>query len=168
MYSEIVEQLHQRAMTLLKQGRMTEAGGVFRQLIEEGSTDPMHMSYHGLTLTMAKRNCRAGLEYCERAMSLGAHAPQLYLNLVRVYEMLGERGNAVKALRGGIRRNPKDKRLIKEIDRLSPRRQPPLKFLHRDQFVNKHLAKMIAKSHADAPGSSDAPVGHKVRKLRHA
>jgi len=168
MYSEEVEQLDRRAKALLKQGRLVEAGEVFRQLIEEGSTDPFHLSYHGLTLTMARRNSRAGIEYCKRAMSLGAHAPQLYLNLVHVYEMLGERCDAVKVLRGGIRRNPKDKRLLKEIQRLSPRRQPPLKFLHRDQFLNKHLAKMIAKSNAKSKESPAVPVGHKVRKLRHA
>jgi len=157
------EKLFQRGTVLLRQGRMAEAGAVFKQLVVQGSTDPLHLSYHGLLLTMARRKCGQGVDYCQKAIALRGNDPQLYLNLVRVHELLGERDKAVKVLRTAIRKIPKNKRLFKEIQRLSPRRQPPLSFLRRDQFLNKHLAKLIDR-YSKGTGSRR----RKVHQPRHA
>jgi hypothetical protein len=35
--------------------------------------------------------------------------------------------------------------MLLQINRLSPRRKPPLRFLHRDNAVNRHLAILQAK-----------------------
>ena len=85
-----------RGMSLLKQGRLTEASELFRQLVDEGSTEPLHLSYHGFLLATVRNKPDLGLEYCQRAVSLGEDEPAIYLNLVRAHEKIGERGKAVR------------------------------------------------------------------------
>jgi tetratricopeptide (TPR) repeat protein len=144
METETRNKLFHRGMVLFKQGRLNEAGEVFRHLVERGSTDPLHLSYHGLLMATVRGKPREGRKICERAVSLGAYEAQIFLNLVRVHEALGERHKAVEVLRAGIRRNRGDRRLLKAIERLSPRK-PPLRSLHRDHPLNKHLGILISR-----------------------
>ncbi len=134
-----------RGIVLFRQGRLTEASAVFSHLVNAVSTDPIHLSYHGLHTATVRGKPDAGRKICEHAVNLGAYEPQIFLNLVRLYETLGEVAKAVEVLRAGIRCHRGDQRLLREIQRLSPRRRPPLSMVHRDHFLNKHLAILLAR-----------------------
>jgi hypothetical protein len=123
---------------------LTEASSIFQRLADAEAADPLHLSYHGLLTATVGRNPREGRRICELAVTLTACEPQILFNLVRTLEVAGDTARAVEVLRTGIRQNPGDKRLLKEINRLSPRRRPPLSMVHRDQFLNKRLAILLA------------------------
>jgi hypothetical protein len=122
-----------------------DAATVFRQLVEEGSQDPLHLSYCGLLTATAHGKPREGVQLCERAVAFGAYEPEIYLNLVRVYELCGLRSKAVETLRRGLRQTPGHKAMLAKIEKLSPRRKPPLSMVSRDHPANKQLAIMLAK-----------------------
>lgn len=151
METEGRNKLFHRGMVLFRQGRLNEAGAVFGHLVEQGSSDPLHLSYHGLLMATVEGKPRQGLKVCERAVNLGGYEPQVFLNLARVHELLGEREKAAEVVRAGIRRNRGDRRLLKVIERLSPRK-PPLRSLHRDHPLNKHLGILISRCSKGASG----------------
>ncbi len=146
--------LYMKALTLCKNGRLRDAADVFRRLIEEGSQDPRHLSYCGLLTATIHGQPRKGLELCERAVASGAYEPQIYLNLVRVYELTGQRQRAIEMLRRGLRQSPNDKRLLKKINELSPRQKPPLSMVRRSHPVNKQLAILLTKLRRDEGGQA--------------
>ena len=146
MNGDVTKKLFARGMVLFRQSRLIEAGEVFRNLVEdEESNDPLHLSYHGLLTATVQKKPREGREICQRAVALGSYEPQIFLNLVRVHETLDEFDKAAEVLRAGIRRNLGDRRLLREIQRISPRKTPPLSRLHRDNFLNRHLAILIGR-----------------------
>ena len=137
--------VYRRGVALCRKGMLTDAALLFRELIEGGSEDPLHLSFCGL-LTVTVHGRRAeGLELCRRAAQFGADEPDVVLNLARLYEMTGERTKALKLLRRGLRENPKHPRLLDRINRLSPRRTPPLSMVDRNNPINKQLAILLAK-----------------------
>ena len=152
--------LSKKGLLLCKKGRLRDAADVFRRLIEEGSQDPRHLSHCGLLTATVHDRPREGLELCERAVASGAYEPQIYFNLVRVYELTGQRQRAIEMLRRGLRQTPKNKALLKKINELSPRRQPPLSMVRRDHPVNKHLAILLAKFR---PGEGGQPEEKKKK-----
>ena len=125
---------------MCRDGRLSDGAVVFMRLIEDGSDDPLHLSYHGLFTATVRGNPIEGRRLCERALQFGAYDPQLVLNLVRLYEADRQIGKAVRLLRRGIRENPGNPKLLEQINRLSPRRRPPLSFVDRDNVVNKQMA----------------------------
>ena len=163
--------LFRRGITLFRQGRLTEASSIFQRLIDAGDTDPLHLSYHGLLTATVGRNPSEGRRICERSVTLAPCEPQVFLNLVRILEIAGDVAGAVKVLRAGIRQNPDNKRLFNEINRLSPRRQPPLSMFHRDQYLNKRLAILLAglskrSGKKPATASSKESAAPALRRLR--
>ena len=134
-----------RGLGLCRKGMLAEASTVFRHLVDEGSDTPLHLSYCGLLTAVLHGRHAEGLELCERSLCFGALEPEIVLNLARVYEACGEHRKAVELLRRGLREKPKHRGMLKRINRLSPRRRRPLRFLHRDSFLNKHLAILQAK-----------------------
>jgi hypothetical protein len=134
-----------QGLVLCRKGMLEEAADVFRQVVEEGSRDPRHLSYCGLLTATVKNKPRDGLQLCERAVKAGACEPEFILNLVRACEACGLRNRAVEYLRKGLRQTPGHKKMLKKIDQLSPRRKPPLAMVDRDHPVNKQLAIAMAK-----------------------
>ena len=141
-----------QGMALCRKGMLRDAAIVFRQLVEEGSQDPLHLSYCGLLTATVLGKPRDGLKLCERAVSFGAYEPQIYLNLVRIYEVCGLHNKAVAILRQGLRQTPGHKVMLAKIEELSPRRKPPLSMVSRNHPANKGLAIMIAKMSGEYTG----------------
>ena len=139
------ERLFRRGLALCRKGLLSDAAVMFRRLIDGGSEEPLHLSYCGLLTATVHGRRSEGMELCERALQLGAYEPEVILNLARLYESLGSRQKAIKLLRRGLRETPRHPAMMKQIDRLSPRRRPPLSLVERDQFVNKRLAILLAR-----------------------
>ena len=135
-----------KGLGMFRRGMLSEATAVFQQLVTGGSDDPRHLSFCGLLTATVKGRRREGLQLCERAMALGGNEPEFAANLARLYELTGERTKAVVVLRRGLRETPDDPRMLEQINRLSPRQVPPLSFLSRDHFLNRHLSTLLAKA----------------------
>ena len=140
------DRLFRRGLAICRKGRLSEAAVVFRRLVDGGSEEPLHLSYSGLLTATVGGRRPEGLELCERALEFGAYEPEVIVNLARLYESLGSRQNAIKLLRRGLRESPHHHpAMMSQIERLSPRRQPPLSMIDRDHLLNKHLAILLAR-----------------------
>jgi tetratricopeptide (TPR) repeat protein len=134
-----------RGLSLCRKGMLSQASAIFQHLVDDGSDLPSHLSYCGLLTAIVHGKQSEGLALCERALCFGALEPDIVLNLARVYERCGERQKALNLLRRALRDKPRHRGLLKRINRLSPRRRRPLRFLHRDHFLNKQIAILLAK-----------------------
>ena len=139
------ESLFTRARIALEQGLLTEASNMFAALADDCDYDARFLSYRGLLLAIRERRVSEGTAMCKRAITLASSEPEMYLNLARLYTSTGQHQNAVATLRRAIRTGAKNKAVMKEIQRLSPRAVPPIKSLHRDHVLNDVLGKLRAR-----------------------
>lgn len=153
------ENLYKRARLALEQGLLTEASNMFAVLTETCDYDARFLSYRGLLLAIRERRVSEGIALCKRAITLASSEPEMYLNLARLYTSTGQRQNAVMTLRRAIRTGAKNKAVMQEIQRLSPRAVPPIRSLHRDHILNDVLGKLRARLMPKrARGSRTKPV----------
>ena len=137
--------LHQRgivfrnALANYRRGHLQAAGIDFVRLVNDGSNEPLHLSYCGLLMAEAQGKLSEGLVLCERALTINFFDPQLHLNLSRAYLLGGDRKRAIGALLRGVRNVPRDVRLREELSRLVPRSRPVFGSLRRSHPVNKYL-----------------------------
>ncbi len=134
-----------QGLGMCRNGQVAQAAPLFRQLIDHGSEEPLHLSYCGLLTATVQGNRREGLDLCQRAMEIDPSEPDVVSNLARLYELCGEKKKAINTLRRGLRATPRQPRLLSQIERLSPRNKPPLSMVDRDNPLNKHMAIMLAR-----------------------
>jgi len=134
--------LFRKAMELLRGGQGKHAASIFRQIIASGSRDPKHLSFGGLVLATEEGDVKTGLSWCERALELAFYDPQMYINLARLHEQTGWKTQAAKVLRKGLRIDPGNKRLLAEINRVSPRSPNAIRGLPRNHPVNRYLGRL--------------------------
>lgn len=136
--------LFRKAMELLRGGQGKNAAALFRQIIDSGSRDPKHLSFGGLVLATEEGDVKTGLAWCERALELAFYDPQMYINLARLHEQTGWKTQAAQVLRKGLRIDPGNKKLLAEINRVSPRTPNAVRGLPRNHPVNRYLGKLRA------------------------
>lgn len=115
------------------------AARTLRQLVEDGSNVPEHLSHCGLVIATAEGSFEEGVALCRRAVDSGPRpTPQLYLNLARVLLVAGRRREAVECLSKGLTAHPGDLSLRRELQHLVPRRRPTFHSLPRKHPLNKY------------------------------
>jgi predicted Zn-dependent protease len=149
------KQVFRRALKSFHQGEYQASANDFRLLLQEGSRDPRHISYCGLLVATAEGKVKDGRVLCELAIREAATDPEMYINLARVYAWNGQPVRAADVLRKGLKIAPQDPGLLREIQRVSPRSQPPVFFLERGNPVNKYL------------GESKSRFWRRLRRRRH-
>jgi len=145
MDQEQRDRLCKQGVALIRSGALSDAALIFRNLVDAGTEDPLPLSYCGLLTAVVHGDNAEGLRFCERALAFGAYEPEVVLNAARVYERVGMQRKAIKLLRSGLREKPRHPGMLARINRLSPRRRPPLSFVKRDQYLNRLLALLLAK-----------------------
>jgi len=151
-----------QGLSMCRKGLVADAAARFHELVASGSQEPLHLSYHGLLTATVHGRRREGLSLCQRAMQFDPSEPDVVSNLARLYELGGEKLKAIKTLRRGLRATPGHPRLLKQIDRLSPRKRPPLSMVARDNALNKQLAILVARL-TGRYGKKEASTGGKRR-----
>jgi predicted Zn-dependent protease len=134
-------QVFHRALKAYREGDLQTSLHALRQLLENGSHEPRHISYCGLVVAKAEGKVEDGRILCEKAVKEASDDPEMYLNLSKVYSSSGHRSLALDVLRDGLRVAPKDPALNREIESLDPRTPKPLVFLRRNNIVNKYLGR---------------------------
>ncbi len=146
-------QAFNKGFELYKRGKFTDALELFRKSVAADSvanlttTDPLYLSFYGITLVRTRKNPRLGLKLCKMALKKDDNQqPELYLNLGLAFEKCGKTKKAADTFRKGYRLHPKHPQLLANLQRVSPRRTAPLPFLNRNHFLNKFLGKFLYKS----------------------
>ena len=128
------------AMEDYRSGLHGMASRTLRQLVEEGSRDPQHLSYCGLLGALTERRIDESVALCRRAVEAdGRRSSELYWNLAQVLTIGSRRREAIDVLTEGLRLHPHDLRLRQELQHLVPRARPAIRRLPRNHPLNKYL-----------------------------
>jgi len=98
------------------------------------------MSYQGLCQLLSGDS--SGLNLCRYAASMETLQPAVFLNLAIAELKLRHRKRACSALRLGLGLDPEHTGLLKLRTRIGVRRSPCLKFLSRNNLLNKWLGRI--------------------------
>jgi predicted Zn-dependent protease len=128
------------AMEDYRAGLNGVASRSLRQLVEDGSRDPLHLSYCGLLWALTERRIEESVDLCRRAVDAdGRRSSELYWNLAQVLALGSRRREAIDALSEGLRVHPDEVRLRQELQHLVPRAKPAIRRLPRNHPLNKYL-----------------------------
>jgi len=106
---------------------------------------PLGLSAYGLCLSKVEHKNKQGAELCEKAMKLQPFEGLHWANLVRLYVGVQNRRKAVEVLESGLKRHPKDTKLLRVRDEIGYRKNPYLRFLPRQHPLNKAYSTAAGK-----------------------
>ena len=130
------------ALECHRKGDNAAAAELFRGLIDAGCREPKVLSYGGLLVATEQGDVKKGLAWCERAVEMAFYDAQMYINLARLHERTGWKTQAADVLRKGLRVDPDNKKLLREIDRISPRTPRAIQALPRQHIVNRAIGRV--------------------------
>ena len=142
------ERLFKRGLEALTVGKAAEASDLFHRAIsversQGGASRQMrYLSYYAFSKSKAYGPTAETIQLCQEATD-GDIDPTLLLNLVRVYLLAGMKIKALKALEGGLRQFPKNRRLLDLRARIDRRAKPTIRKLGRDHPINRFLARLL-------------------------
>ena len=143
------------AMDMLRAGRGFYALDVLRNGLEIYPSDPLLMSYCGYLYSIVGKKHKEGIKMCRDAINYldssvsvekDVYYPACYLNLGRAYLGAGKKRDALAAFNLGLKADPEDQDIIKELKKLGSRRSQPVSFLKRSNPINKYMGLLISKS----------------------
>jgi tetratricopeptide (TPR) repeat protein len=119
-------------------------GLVHFEAASEIEKTPTVDSYLGLCLAGERRQFQRALALCGVACQRDPTNSLHYLNLGRVYLIAGQKSNAIRIFRRGLKigRNP---RIVTELKNLGVRKPPVMAVLPRENPLNKYLGLLSAK-----------------------
>jgi tetratricopeptide (TPR) repeat protein len=131
------------AIQLARSGDHLHALNMFLEIYGTDNAPPIRspkdaagLSYFGLTLALVKKEYKAAVELCKRAIDLEFYNGDHYANLSRVYLAAGKRKAAVDTAESGLKLQPDNAQLLSARRALGVRARPAVPFLNRDHPIN--------------------------------
>jgi tetratricopeptide (TPR) repeat protein len=141
-----------QGITFLRDRHPDQAVDCFRHAVELEQTNPIYLSFLGLSLARAEKKWKPAIEFCETALRMKRNEARLYLNLAEVYVSAGQREKAVQILDAAAR-NMRDDAAIKRMrHKLGLRNPVVLPFLDRQHLLNRALGKWRCRAAAYLTG----------------
>ncbi len=135
----------EEGMSLITKGSPGAAMEFFEKLIEQGHKHPSCYSWLGITMARTKWDLVEAEKCCKLALQMDKTKPQYYLNLAEVYIQKDLKDKAIDTLKAGLRVDRRNRAIHTELAKFGIRRSPPIPFLSRESFINKHLGLFLAK-----------------------
>jgi len=107
-----------------------------------GELSGLFYSYLGYGIARFDHRYREGLRLCRHAVKKEFFHPENFLNLARTHLLAGDRRGAIRAIEEGLRIDPENEDLREYHKELGVRRRPVLRFLARDNVLNRILGKL--------------------------
>ncbi len=105
---------------------------------------PIYCSNLAYCLAKEKREFKQAITLCNEAIKKEPKNSAHFLNLGRIYLLAGQRKDAIRFLRMGLRYEH-SREIIAELDMLGARKSPPIPFLKRENPTNKYLGIILDK-----------------------
>jgi tetratricopeptide (TPR) repeat protein len=143
------ENAFKKGLTALVKNRPKEASEFFRKALElerqrsKTRLDMRYLSYYGLSLAKAGLSSQIALQACRSAVTRHADDPLLLLNLGRVYLITGKLEPALECFEKGLRVQPENQILRRELAKVDRRGRPMVPFLDRSHPVNRWLGRNL-------------------------
>ncbi len=103
---------------------------------------PLHLSYLGYCIARERGQLKKGIALCQDALTQQPDLADHFLNLGRIHLMAGNKMEAIRIFREGLA-NGQNHEIIAELDALGTRKTPVIKFMHRNNPINKYLGKLF-------------------------
>ena len=142
-------------LTCLRNNRLVEASSAFERAVKEDGANVRYVSYYGLIVALLEKDIPRAISLCRSAINSAPYHPELYFNLCRVYHETGQRVNAIKTLREGLSFEKDSLLLNMALRRMGVRRPPPIRFLRRENLLNRVLGKLTYKFRKSVLGKDD-------------
>ena len=97
------------------------------------------LSWFGLTLALVRKEYKAAVDLCRRAIELEFFNGDHYANLARVYSAAGKRKKAVEVAEEGLKKAGSHEYLREVRHSLGVRARPAVPFLDRSNPINVSL-----------------------------
>jgi tetratricopeptide (TPR) repeat protein len=137
------EALFKKGIESLSRNEWTSALACFEKAV--GLTDnPVYKSHLALCIARERGQVHKGVALCREAIKSDPDNSLHYLNLGRIYLLQGRIESAIAAFREGLKKDDNEQ-IAEELRRAGTRRPPPLKFLSRENPVNKYLGILLAR-----------------------
>ncbi|MGZ8709320.1 MAG: hypothetical protein ACXW28_03755 [Thermoanaerobaculia bacterium] len=101
--------------------------------------DASGLSYFGLCLALVRKQYKAGVDLCKRAIDLEFYNGDHYANLARVYMASNNRKKAVETADQGLKLVPEHEYLTEVRGELGVRKRPAVPILDRSNPINVSL-----------------------------
>lgn len=106
------------------------------------SGSPQMLSLMGYCVVSDSGQIKQGVAMCERAIMNDPRNSEHYLNLGRIYLLVGDKRRAIRVFKNGLQIR-KDPRIVKELQQLGVRRTPPIRVLPREHILNRVAGKVL-------------------------
>ena len=106
--------------------------------------NPVYCSYFAFCLAKERGQYKKAIALCNEAIESEPDNSVHYLNLGKINELIGNKAEALQIFRQGLGRQP-NPQIYAELDRLGARKPPVIRFLKRENPLNKHLGFILKK-----------------------
>ena len=128
---------------LAERGGLDKAQTLFENYLEAHPDSALALSYAGMIRAAKDGILHKGLDMCQEAARKDPREALCFLNLARVHLTLGDRFQCVRAIHKGLKlRTPYRDFLVIFYNSIGRRRNPPLRFLSRNNPINNFLGKL--------------------------
>jgi len=147
-----ISQILSRGTDLTLRGDYAGALTVFAAVYQNVPAEqyPQGLSAYGLCLSKIEHKNKLGAELCEKAMKLQPFEGLHWANLVRLYMGVKNRKKAIEVLESGLKRHPKETKLLRVRDEIGYRKTPYLRFLRRTHPLNKAFSNLAGSLGSNA------------------
>jgi Flp pilus assembly protein TadD len=134
---QTAEEFYRAGVVLMRRGRGREAISALRKAHELDPKETRYLSQYGLCLATSGGKPREGAQLCRTATEEEFFRPELYRNLGLALLAGGRAQEAQEAFREGLSLDPRDRTIIRELERMGVRRRPLFPFLDRRNPLNR-------------------------------
>jgi tetratricopeptide (TPR) repeat protein len=106
--------------------------------------NPAFFSYLAFCLAKERGQYKKAVALCRESISSDPDNQAHYLNLGRIYLLMGNKPDAILVLREGLSRGNSPE-LSEQLEKLGARRRPVIPFLKRSNPVNKFIGMLLGK-----------------------
>jgi len=130
-------------MHAVERGYIKEGLALLNQAAEK-IQQPTLESYRAYCLAHTERQMKEAVKTCQENIEKDPYNSVHYLMLGRIYLFAGDRKNAMKTFRRGLKLSPTPL-IIKELKQMGRRKAPLIKALDRNHPLNHFLGKLLSK-----------------------
>ncbi len=131
---------------LLQKDRLDRAMRAFGKAHREDRTNPSYMSYYGLCKALRGGDIGFGIDLCTKAIKKEFSRAEFYLNLGKVYLSVGNKKGAVNVFRKGIKFEPSNDELNKQLFDLGIRKPVPAQGLENENKASSFIGLLFKRT----------------------
>jgi len=135
----------EKGKILLLRGCSADALPYLKKAYDERSEDPERQSYYAAVNALERGQVGRAIDTCIHAVQAEPENPEIHLNLSRIYMKAGRKKEAYAALEEGRRLDPAHAAVAILANQMGQRRHPVIRFLSRDNVLNKYLGLLSHK-----------------------